>query len=43
MREWLEEAGLDVIGHQDIAPPQSGGAQLTVSVFVAKDPRILMV
>jgi ubiquinone/menaquinone biosynthesis C-methylase UbiE len=43
MREWLEEAGLDVIGHQDIAPPQSGGAQLTVSIFVAKDPRIQMV
>ena len=39
MTDWLTEAGLEVIGHQDIAPPVSGGGQLTVSVFTAKDPR----
>ena len=42
MTDWLTEAGLDIVGHQDIAPPKSRGAQLTVSLFVARDPHVLI-
>ena len=39
MTDWLVEAGLDVVRHDDIAPPENLGGQLTVSIFVARDPR----
>lgn len=42
MTDWLTEAGLEVLGHQDIAPPKTTGAQLTVSLFVARNPHVLM-
>ncbi len=42
MTDWLTEAGLNVTGHQDIAPPDTGGGQLTVSVFTAHDPRVVL-
>ena len=40
MTDWLKEAGLDLVEHQNIAPPMNEGGQLTVSVFTAKDPRL---
>jgi ArsR family transcriptional regulator len=36
---WLAEAGLRGERRRDIAPPVKGGAQLTVSIVVARDPR----
>jgi ArsR family transcriptional regulator len=39
MSDWLIEAGLEVTEHDDIAPPNTTGGQLTVSIFVARDPR----
>ena len=39
MTDWLVESGLEVIRHEDLAPPQKAGGQLTVSIFVARDPR----
>jgi SAM-dependent methyltransferase len=42
MTDWLIEAGLDVTQHEEIAPPNAAGGQLTVSIFVACDPRHLL-
>jgi ubiquinone/menaquinone biosynthesis C-methylase UbiE len=42
MTDWLTEAGLGVMDHQDIAPPVVDGGQLTVSVFTAKDRRFIL-
>jgi ubiquinone/menaquinone biosynthesis C-methylase UbiE len=37
--DWLTELGLEVEQHKDIAPPKKSGGQLTVSIFLARDPR----
>jgi ArsR family transcriptional regulator len=42
MIDWLSEAGLDIVAHKNIAPPKVDGGQLTVSLFMAQDPRRLM-
>jgi len=42
MSEWLTEAGLPTVDHSDLVPPLVGGQYLTVSLFIARDPRRLM-
>jgi ubiquinone/menaquinone biosynthesis C-methylase UbiE/DNA-binding transcriptional ArsR family regulator len=37
----LAEAGLDVVLHRDLAPGPQEGAKLTVSLWLARDPRII--
>jgi ubiquinone/menaquinone biosynthesis C-methylase UbiE len=39
MSDWLIEAGLEIVHHDDIAPPYTTGGELTVSIFVARDLR----
>ena len=39
MTQWLVEAGLDAVGHVDIAPPDASDKELTVSLFLARDRR----
>ncbi|CAA9314881.1 MAG: Transcriptional regulator, ArsR family / Methyltransferase fusion, partial [uncultured Microvirga sp.] len=39
---WLAEAGLDCTATRQLAPPrQGGGEQLTVTLWLAQDPRIV--
>jgi ubiquinone/menaquinone biosynthesis C-methylase UbiE/DNA-binding transcriptional ArsR family regulator len=38
---WLQDAGLDVRAMQDIAPTQSKGDALTVSLWLAQDRRVM--
>jgi demethylmenaquinone methyltransferase/2-methoxy-6-polyprenyl-1,4-benzoquinol methylase/ArsR family transcriptional regulator len=37
----LEEAGLDVVEQRDLAPQDGAAEQLTVSIWVGRDPRIV--
>lgn len=38
----LAHAGLEVLSHQDLAPsPGEGAAKLTVSLWIARDPRVI--
>ncbi|MGO4705636.1 ArsR/SmtB family transcription factor [Microvirga sp. 2MCAF38] len=41
MTSWLEEAGLDCALNKNIAPPKKGDDQLTVSLWVGQDRRIV--
>lgn len=41
MTGWLEEAGLDVVAHRDLASPDAAADQLTVSLYLARDRRII--
>jgi len=38
---WLAEAGLDCTATRQLAPPAGGGEQLTVTLWLAQDPRIV--
>jgi ArsR family transcriptional regulator len=38
---WLGEAGLDCTLTRELAPPQTGGEQLTVSIWLGQDPRVV--
>lgn len=38
---WLDEAGLDVIAHRDLKPEQDHPEQLTVSLWLARDRRVI--
>ncbi|MBS7737838.1 MAG: metalloregulator ArsR/SmtB family transcription factor [Chelatococcus sp.] len=38
---WLEEAGLDVIAHRDLKPERDHPEQLTVSLWLARDRRVI--
>jgi ubiquinone/menaquinone biosynthesis C-methylase UbiE/DNA-binding transcriptional ArsR family regulator len=38
---WLDEAGLDCTLTREIAPPRKGGEQLTVSLWLGQDRRIV--
>jgi ArsR family transcriptional regulator len=38
---WLAEAGLDCTATRQLAPPQGGVEQLTVTLWLAQDPRIV--
>ena len=38
---YLREAGLEVISHRQLAPTGEGADELTVSLWVGKDPRML--
>ncbi|UVD55415.1 metalloregulator ArsR/SmtB family transcription factor [Rhizobium sp. Pop5] len=42
MSDWLRKAGLDVEQVVDLHPGQQGGQGLTVTVWLARDPRRLM-
>ncbi len=37
----LEQAGLEVLQHRDLEPSAKDGAKLTVSLWLARDPRIV--
>jgi ubiquinone/menaquinone biosynthesis C-methylase UbiE/DNA-binding transcriptional ArsR family regulator len=39
--EWLAEAGLDLVEHRDLRPPQDHPEQLTVSLWLARDRRVI--
>lgn len=41
MTGWLAEAGLDTVATRDLAPPAAGREQLTVSLWLAQDPRVV--
>ena len=38
---WLAEAGLDCALTRELGPPQEGGDQLTVSLWLGQDPRVI--
>ncbi|HEY0292532.1 MAG TPA: metalloregulator ArsR/SmtB family transcription factor [Hansschlegelia sp.] len=38
---WLEAAGLDLVSHVDLPPPDGAADKLTVSLWLARDPRIV--
>ncbi|MBS7697896.1 MULTISPECIES: metalloregulator ArsR/SmtB family transcription factor [unclassified Chelatococcus] len=38
---WLEDAGLDVIAHRDLKPERDHPEQLTVSLWLARDRRVI--
>ncbi len=40
-RTSCDDAGLDVIGRRDLAPAPGDGDKLTVSLWVARDPRVI--
>lgn len=42
VEEWLKEAGLEFDRHRALAPEKKNESALTVSVWVARDPRILL-
>jgi demethylmenaquinone methyltransferase/2-methoxy-6-polyprenyl-1,4-benzoquinol methylase/ArsR family transcriptional regulator len=37
----LEQAGLEVLRHRDLAPSADDGGKLTVSLWLARDPRVI--
>lgn len=39
--EWMRAAGLDVLHHRDLTPPEGADGKLTVSIWLARDPRII--
>ncbi len=39
---WLKAAGLEVVRIEDLAPPAGSAGQLTVTLWLARDPRILV-
>ncbi|MGV6874926.1 ArsR/SmtB family transcription factor [Pseudochelatococcus sp. B33] len=41
MAGWLEDVGLDLVSHRDLAPPNPSADQLTVSLYLARDRRII--
>jgi SAM-dependent methyltransferase len=42
VEQWLTEAGLEFDRHRALAPERKNENALTVSVWVARDPRILL-
>ncbi|GLK78826.1 ArsR/SmtB family transcription factor [Methylopila turkensis] len=41
MAGWLSAAGLDVVAHIQLPPPDGAADKLTVSLWLARDPRIV--
>lgn len=41
MTGWLAAAGLDLVSHVDLPPPDGAADKLTVSLWLARDPRIV--
>lgn len=41
MAGWLEDVGLDLVSHRDLTPPDPSADQLTVSLYLARDRRIV--
>ena len=39
---WIAEAGLDAVRHLDLAPPEGAPDPLTVSIWLARDPRAIL-
>lgn len=42
MRDWLERAGLDLVDARTVRPDRETGAPLTVKIWLARDPRLLI-
>jgi ubiquinone/menaquinone biosynthesis C-methylase UbiE len=40
--QWMRAAGLELTLHRTLAPDQGGAGTLTVSLWLARDPRVLM-
>ena len=40
VKQWMEQAGLEVLGHRNLAPGQDD--KIAVSLWLARDPRILL-
>jgi ubiquinone/menaquinone biosynthesis C-methylase UbiE len=38
--QWLEQAGLDVISHRSVPPDAGSEAEIAVSLWLARDPRL---
>ncbi len=38
--QWLEQAGLDVIGHRNVPPEVGSDGEIAVSLWLARDPRV---
>lgn len=41
MAGWLAAAGLDLVSHRDLPPPGGDPDKLTVSLWLARDPRVI--
>ncbi|GBD50100.1 ArsR/SmtB family transcription factor [Methylopila sp. Yamaguchi] len=41
MAGWLAASGLDLVAHSNLPPPDGDGDKLTVSLWLARDPRIV--
>lgn len=41
MAGWLAAAGLDLVSHHDLPPPGGDPEKLTVSLWLARDPRVI--
>lgn len=39
--DWMRAAGLDVALHRDLPPPDGAADKLTVSIWLARDPRVI--
>jgi hypothetical protein len=37
----LEQAGLEILQHRELAPDAKEGGKLTVSLWLARDPRVI--
>jgi ubiquinone/menaquinone biosynthesis C-methylase UbiE len=40
--QWMEQAGLEGVVHKSLAPEPGSGRQITVSLWLAHDPRLLL-
>jgi len=40
--QWMRAAGLEVVQHRTLAPDQEGSGKLTVSLWLARDPRMVL-
>jgi len=41
VEQWMKQAGLTPELHRDLAPPGGASDKLTVSLWMARDPRII--
>jgi ubiquinone/menaquinone biosynthesis C-methylase UbiE len=40
--QWMRAAGLEVVQHRTLAPDREGSGKLTVSLWLGRDPRMLL-
>jgi ubiquinone/menaquinone biosynthesis C-methylase UbiE len=41
VEQWMRAAGLDPVSHSQLAPPDEAAGKLTVSLWLARDPRVI--